>query len=207
MITITTNARQVIADMSGVPAKLQAGAKHLLSVVIAPRLHQIVANEKITKGGILEPRSGNLGRSIFSRVEERDGLYGVLKDLVALVGFDLSIAKYGRLQEQGGTVRPTKGQFLAIPIGNALTDNGVPRFTAREFMESPGRLGYTGAFVAKGVIFGQLMKDVTPLFVLKRSVTIPARRPLASTLERETPWITDQFDQMAQQAIEPTGGA
>lgn len=87
--------------------------------------------------------------------------------------------RYAALQEFGGTVRPVKGQFLAIPVGPALTAAGVPRFaTARDV---PGltfiRLAGNGAILAK-VKKGRGKNAPSTLevwFDLRRSVTIKGK--------------------------------
>lgn len=86
--------------------------------------------------------------------------------------------RYTALQEFGGTVRPVKGRFLAIPVGPALTGAGVPRYaTARDvpgltFIRTDG-----GAVLAK-VKKGR-GKNAPPQievwFSLRRSVTIGGR--------------------------------
>jgi len=50
-----------------------------------------------------------------------------------------------------------------------------------------GSAGYDGGFIRKSkkgnlILFGKTGKSIIPLFVLKRSVTIPARRYLSVTL-------------------------
>lgn len=161
-------------------------AKNLLGVMrtIVNRV-AATARKKVRRGsGVLNHRTGNLGRAIFGRVELSEN------DIVGRVGVDLAKARYGRIQELGGTVRPVNGQFLAVPLGPALTGNGVARCSARQFLENPSILGFDGAFIAKGVVFGKTGRDrIEPVFALKRSVTIPARSYLRSSVEDERAYI------------------
>ena len=197
MITIkVSGVREIVRDLAAMPAALRGDTRATMNAILS-RLHQIVATEKITAGGILESRSGLLRQSLDSRIETPSET-----EITGRLFFDLSVAKYGRLQEFGGTVTPTRSKNLAIPFpgGPALTDKGAARFGAREFISNPGVGGFQSAFVAKGVIFGKLLHEITPVFILKPSVTLPAREPLKSTLDRERPWIESQFDALAARA-------
>lgn len=146
-----------------------------------PRLQRYVADTKITSGGILEPRTGNLRRSLFSRYEESGD------QAVTTVGADLGVAVYARIQEYGGTVTG-QAHKLTIPVGEALTDKGVARFTAPEVIANPQSFGFDSTFSAKGIIFGRIGKitgqaQILPLFILKDSVTLPPREYLSSSLD------------------------
>lgn len=71
--------------------------------------------------------------------------------------------KRARLLHFGGTIRPKRAKALAIPW-----DDSVKR--------SPR--DYKNTFIAKGIIFqktGKGEKDIKPLFILRKSVKIPAR--------------------------------
>ena len=93
------------------------------------------------------------------------------KDVTGEVG---TRVKYARLHEFGGTIRPKKKMALTIPFpGNV----GVypPAF---ELMRS----GYT--FIKKDIIFykTQQMAQPLPIYILKKSVYVPARPFVAWTL-------------------------
>lgn len=79
--------------------------------------------------------------------------------------------KYARIQEEGGTITPKRSKFLAIPLDAAKTAAGVARISPRDL---PDRQ----TFVAKGIIFFKSSKNdpkPTPMFALKKSVTLPPR--------------------------------
>jgi hypothetical protein len=127
-----------------------------------------------TKGDALQARSGTLRRAI-----------GVSKDLAAPSSF-VAGAKYARLQEHGGVVKPTGGrQYLTIPLKAALTPAGVFRPAARLVNRGagwhtagrvPGGAADTQTFIAKGVIFGKGANGrPLALYALKRSVKVPPR--------------------------------
>lgn len=102
---------------------------------------------------------------------------------------------YAAIHEWGGTVRAQKGR-LAIPLDAMRMGSGAARARARDVIANPGAYGFAGTFTAKNVIFGKLGKSKTgkqkmktvgrgeqaqrqsfvPLFALKESATIPARR-------------------------------
>jgi hypothetical protein len=139
-------------------------------------------------GQILKARTGTLRRAVFSRAEAvGEG------DAQAVVGVDLGKAPYGRVQEMGGTITPRGGSALAIPIGEARTAKGVGRFTARDLLQRPQSFGYTGAFIAKNVIFGRRQHDVVPLFVLKPSVTLRPTGYLTRTVAEKRGWVIEEL--------------
>jgi len=73
---------------------------------------------------------------------------------------------YAAIHHYGGTIRPKKKQFLTIPFPGGPADKRVP-LRAADFADT---------FVAKGIIFRKKGRDdIVPLFILKKSVEIPAR--------------------------------
>lgn len=170
-------------------------------------------------GQLLTPRTGTGRRSIFHRIET-DATGGETGDIVAVVGADLGTARYMRLQALGGIIRPKRGQYLAIPIGEAKTGNGVPRFSARDLISDPGAYGYDSTFIAKNIIFGVKGRfrrgtvegqrvsvrqgsvgTAIPLFVLRTSVTIPARNYLIAATERLKPFVREEADKIGETVV------
>ena len=128
-------------------------------------------------GERLNVRSGFLRRSIAFRVEGD----AAAPELIVSAGGgrgNRGELRYAAIQEYGGTVVPKKGQWLAIPVGPALTPAGVARFaTARDvpdlrFIRLPGG----GAILAK-VKPGKKGQpsQLTVYFDLRRSVTLRGR--------------------------------
>jgi len=72
---------------------------------------------------------------------------------------------YAAIHHYGGTIRPKKKKFLTIPFPGGPADKRVP-LRAADFEDT---------FVAKGIIFQKRGEDIEPLFILKKSVEIPAR--------------------------------
>lgn len=116
-------------------------------------------------GGNLHTRTAALKRGFHHAVSSTAD---VLRLIVA------NSEKYARIQEKGGVVVPKKAKALAIPIGEALTGAGVPRYPG-------GPRSVPGLFLLKRAGKNALLvrKDagggITPLFVLVKSVTIPPR--------------------------------
>jgi hypothetical protein len=63
-------------------------------------------------------------------------------------------ASYAHIQEEGGTIYPVKGKVLAVPVGEALTSTGRPRYGSPTEVEGgfwiTARSGVP-VFVARGV--------------------------------------------------------
>lgn len=141
----------------------------------AASLHAYTLRSKLS-GSPIKRRSGNLSRAL-TLVPAKVASTGEIGEVKASVRMDLSKAPYARVQEYGGTITPKNSRYLTIPVGKALTAAGVPRFTARQLIDNPGVAGMEGTFVIdKGsykVIMGRAANGAaSPLFVLKRSVTL-----------------------------------
>jgi len=73
---------------------------------------------------------------------------------------------YAAIHQYGGTIKPKKRKALTIPFPGGPADKRVP-LRAADFADT---------FVAKGIIFQKRGEDdIVPLFILKKSVEIPAR--------------------------------
>ena len=91
------------------------------------------------------------------------------------------------MQEEGGTQKPSKAQWLTIPLtdipeANAIlfTDAGVARYGSAEDIED--------TFVAKSksgkmYIFQEEDGDRVPLFQLRKSVEIPGTHYLQAAID------------------------
>jgi hypothetical protein len=201
-LTIRSNALEVKVSIGKIPAAARRRLPAMMTKLATAIMRDLV-DTKLTKGGILEPRTGQLRRSVFRVVEEKGA-----NRVEGRVGFDLSVARYGRIHEFGGVITPKRAQNLTIPIGEALTTNGVARFTARELISSPEALGFTGSFVARHIMFGRrgggdtgLPATAVPLFVLKKQVVMPARAPLSTTLANNEGTIAAALSQLVDDAL------
>lgn len=185
-LSVNTNAGTVSVRYADAPKLVSSTASKVMQR-IGLRLHAHLVKVKL-RGGAIGVRTGNLSRSAFYRVE----LHGDT-EIVTRIGLAVSKAKYARVQEEGGTIRPTGSRYLTIPIGAALTGKGVARFSARELIANPGNFGYLDTFFHRQILFGVKERrrrgeavggygSIEPLFVLKSSVTLRPRRMVAGTL-------------------------
>lgn len=146
---------------------------------------------KIAVGGtILNVRSNRLRSSIGSRVYERSG------ELSAVVGSGArhgNRVKYANIHETGGTITPKRTKFLAIPLAAARTRGGDQRAISPKDFEN--------TFIRNGVIYQKQGKKIIPLFVLKKSVRIPARKYLSKTLAMSQAKIMTQFQKQLERGL------
>jgi hypothetical protein len=161
----------------------------LRKALLAPALE----GEGLAKGNATtspKVRSGVLRRSIQGSVElEAEGV-----KLALSAGREGSPSeRYADVQELGETIKPRKGRFLAIPVGAALTASGVARF------RSPRDVGDLRFQPIRGGAMGLLVRDHAGrgksgrgarsevLFVLVRSVRVPATRFLGRAMDEIRP--------------------
>ena len=134
----------------------------------------------LKNAGVLNSRSGELKRSITAQPATVDG--DVVRGYIGIG------TKYGKVQfgKSGQTyhMMPKSAQWLTIPLPGALASNGTARGSAGDkaifgqtfFAKSKagnlilfGKLNYV-----RGKKAGQAKGDILPLFVLKKSVDVPA---------------------------------
>lgn len=117
-------------------------------------------------------RRGQLARSIGHDSTRADTLNRVRTRVFA----GGKIAPYARIQEEGGTVKPTRARFLTIPLPDNLTAGGVPRYkSARALFDDPSKDVFTLWANGRGVIGLRERGMIKWLWVLKKSVYIPPR--------------------------------
>lgn len=126
----------------------------------------------------LRVRSGSLRNSIQSQVEaDGDSVRATIQ-----AGSELA---YARIQEEGGTITPVMGRFLAIPVGPALTGAGVAKTSPRQV---PGL-----HFEPRGP---RLADDQgRTWFLLKTSVTLKPKRFLADAVDAALEQLPEQLGQ------------
>lgn len=176
-------AEEVTIKLSG-NEKVEEAMKRLgtnlpKAVVIAMRtvtlfLQAYMKTRKLTGGQPLHVRTGHLRSSIKARIEQDQ------EKTTGIVGSDLRYAKMHEFGKQNH--HSSSGKYLTIPLDAAKTASGVARGPARSFQ---------GTFLIKSkagnlIIMGRPTpgaSSVKPLFVLKKSVNIPARPYMAPTIE------------------------
>lgn len=148
-------------------------------------------------------RSGRLRGSLGYKVTPANEL-----EVGSLTGGEALV--YARQVEFGGQIfgKP----WLAIPFSTMKTKAGVGGIRARDVRANPGQFGFTGTFIAKGVIFGQLPGkksrrglggkwNIVPLFALKQSVNQKGHPYLYPTVEKNLPLVADQIKTAVEAAI------
>lgn len=191
-VEIKDNVRQVLGPLVGRAVELSVGE------VARALQREIVRN---VSGRILRVRS----RALRDSWSQQPIIQGSGESTIATIR---SIkAPHAAIHEWGHeNLRAIRAKHLAIPLDAMRTPAGQARGTAREVIANPGAYGYPGGtFTRKGIIFGKLgrtekgslrtrkakggahageKRNFVPLFVLKESVRIPARRYITMAIEQ-----------------------
>lgn len=123
--------------------------------------------------GTLSRRSGKLIESIRKSVAVSGSKFD---DIEGRIGSGLI---YAAAQEFGAVIRAKNVQFLTIPLPAALDSRGVPlKKSAREWANTFVKKSKKGNLI----IFQKIGRNITPLYLLKREVRIPARLGLGKSL-------------------------
>jgi len=139
-------------------------------------------------------RSGLLRNSIRHEVIDAEGR-GL--SLTLRAGNRTSV-RYARIQEEGGIIRPKKGRFLAIPMSNAKTAAGVPRWPSPRAV--PGL--FSISLGGRVFLVRKQGEGLEFLYRLKERVRIPATHYLARAVKRQTKPLIDGLIELTVKAIE-----
>jgi len=138
---------------------------------VGRRFTGLLVQKRLTGRPGLKRRSGDLARSFKSRVTGE-----TLNNLVLII---FTASKYAKIQEKGGVVTATKTKMLAIPLAPALTASGVARYKTPRDMNLKVTIRGGKVFLATKDTKEELM------YILKKSVTIPARLGMFKLWDRE----------------------
>lgn len=150
----------------------------------------------LAKGGkIVSERAGNESKILATtRLRVRSGLLrGSIAGLLEvkapqlLIGVQAGgtrgpggeVVKYARIQERGGTVRPKRSKYLAIPVGPARTGAGVSKNLSPR--DVPG-LAFAQSRKGQPLLLNSLTGQVW--FVLRRQVKIKPKWYLRDGLKK-----------------------
>ncbi len=154
------------------PAKFQRAVVPAMNdyglLDLDPKVQQNLA------GTILNRRTGNLAAR--TRVTQ-----ATVTGQKVSISIQTNGIPYGLIHETGGTIVPKTKQFLTIPLPGALTPSGVLRKSAGELQDNPSPFDTT--FIHDGTIIGDRNGRLTPLFILRKKVEIPARRWASSAVD------------------------
>ena len=155
------------------------------------RLADYIAEHKLS-GQKLRVRTGNLRRSLQEKrarkVQERGN------EIIGIVGTNL---KYAAIHEYGGTIRPKRAKWLAIPLKGALTARGVARGGPRDFKDTFFAMSKNGNLI----MFSKSMGSIIPLFALKKEVKIPKVSYMKSGLKEKSSDIIKFFSEDIQKEV------
>lgn len=135
--------------------------------------------------GTLSRRSGELqSQFVPSRINVRGGSIGDLEVSFTLPGI-------AAVHERGATIFPKKAKYLTVPLPAALDSRGValkPR--ARDWMNTFVLRSKKGNLL---IVQKQPGGGLKPLYVLKKSVTIPKRLGFQEAFEAGLDFLADQI--------------
>lgn len=159
--------------------------------------------EGYLSGQRLGARSGRLRNSTSMQVtQDADGV-----TLRVSVGRGDDV-RYAAIQEYGGTIRPKRGRFLAIPVGPAVTPAGVTRGGWESPRTAPAKLRFVpirGGRMARLVIDRRNRSETA--YLLVRSVTIRAKHFMRDTERAAVAAFPEALSAQLQTAIRATVGA
>ena len=143
----------------------------------------------------LKPRTGRLRASVNADVRRT----GSSVKIVLRAGHEKKVP-YAATHEFGETITAPSGKALRLPLPRALTARGVDRF--------PPPLRQTGGdqFFFKKSKKGEPLlwnkKDNKPWYILKKSVTIPARPTMGPTFDRLEKQLIPELRSVIESAVE-----
>lgn len=130
-----------------------------------------------------------------------------MNTLVGRVVIGGPAAGYAALQEFGGTVHPTRGGYMSIPIGRSITKGGriaslggVAFLTPRNF-QGQTFIRRSRSNPANLIVWLREGTKIRPVFVLTRSVTIPPRLGFFATWAQLAAMRNARFQQALARAI------
>ncbi len=154
---------------------------------------EIIANLRGRSG--LHRRTGALMNSVSRSKRVFEDARGLLWGEIGPEG-----VPYAGIHEDGGVVNAKPGHSLTIPSEKNRRADGLPKITMQDLFG--GKLGKNW-FIHKGTVFAVTgvkksgkykgFENLTPLFYLRKQVTIPARPYLSTAMVIAGPKIMAEF--------------
>ena len=140
----------------------------------------------------LRKRTGKLSSSIQVKksILTKDGITGGIE-----IGTNYGKLHFGK-KGDSTVISAKAGKYLTIPTENALTPAGRLKGSAKDPI-------WGSTFISKGIIFGYKggkskfagkVREIVPLFILKKSVKIPVRVDALELLQWLKPKIENDFE-------------
>lgn len=163
---------------------------------------QLVLNGRKAPGKALASRSGELRRSLFTRVIRHGDGFMSIKG---------TTSPYGRIHEKGGVIKPKRSKFLARPIGEALDLSGRPR-AGYDSPRQQSDLRFVPS--RRGAVVGYLVRTTGNrtqlLFELRTQTRIEPRLHLTQTFQDQADIRQKRLARLVTRALrtgKPPGGA
>ena len=187
-------------------AKHKALGSRITTALIAGLNESLIQTQRYIQkeelsGQLLGVRTGALRRSI--RATEPTRGSGGISGSVGPA--DDTVARYAAIHEFGGTIRPKKGKYLAIPLPAARTVSGA--IMGKYNVSDLGTLDLTVIRSKAGNLLlvkktkgrGKGKSQIVPLFVLKREVHIRAKHYMRNAADwmrpRIIPWVREKVNE------------
>lgn len=186
------NLREVMDALEAIPEREFENAKRAFSAAVL-NAHSEVKDNVRNK---LKVRTGALARAIKTMVSGQsvDNLKAMIYAAHTVGGAEVI---YAPIHEYGGTIKAKKayagvpgGPYLNIPTGRNKTGVGVTRMQAREVFQDGGFVAKTRSGKWGVFLDGQMM------FVLKKSVDIPARLGMRDAAENQIPTLLSELSEL-----------
>ncbi|MCP4566825.1 MAG: hypothetical protein GY841_04500 [FCB group bacterium] len=159
-----------------------------------------VVKRRVGNSSILKRRSGALTGAVKAYKDNKDDLYGYIG-----VGDDQDVAPYAWLlgRRDTKTITAKAGGLLAIPVGNALTEAGVPRYGSPR--DVPDGFWFTNPKTNK-ILFGRNVGgQLDILFVGKESVSVKSTGILPEIIEERMPNMEKSIEKEIAKTIKKLG--
>lgn len=179
--SVSDNSKEVAEVLRAQLSTMQNRLKEQVFKALTLLEAQILQN--IRKDSGLQVRSGKLLNSIGKSKKVTVTGAGEITGEIGPKG-----VPYAAIHEFGGTIFPVKAKALTIPTEENRRADGQPKIPVDRLKD---------AFIAKGMIFQKIGKgknaQITPMFILRSSVKIPARPYLAPALAAKKEEILKDF--------------
>lgn len=156
-----------------------------MRVFVQAELDKLAARHSgtTTTDTTLAKRTGALSRALKTGGTVQDAAK------IADVTGEISLPGKNRIHEYGGTITPKAGEYLFVPLPDALNADGTPRkLNPRQWQNT---------FIAESrkgnlILFQRLGRKLTPLYALKRQVRVRPRLGLVSQVKSDFPAFADR---------------
>ena len=198
-IEVKVDAEKLARALNEVPKALYVSLKKRLGGqrgYLNKWARQTFAGKRFARGGqsgsdLLHRRTGAFSRSFGSLTHGKD--VGSLRFLTGTVNAEVP---YAFIHEFGGTITASRTKYLTIPLAAAKTASGVARGPARSFQNTFVRMTRAGL-----IIFQKQGDSSVPLFLLRKSVDIPARLGFFRSWQKQLPTLIREFNKSVDEAL------